>query len=67
MKLYEIKSDHVKTIRSPGMKISAITSNKPSSYYEQPPADLAKQTLLKSPVKFSHASQLTKHFSSKNL
>ena len=38
------------------MKLSDITSNKPSSYYEQPYSDLIKWPLIKSPRKSSHES-----------
>ena len=56
IKLDEVKDDHMKTINSFDMKISAITPNKPYSYYEQTYADLTKWTLLKLPVKASHTS-----------
>ena len=51
MKFDEIKADHVKTFNSFDMKISSITSNKPSSSYEQPYDDITKWTLLKEPEK----------------
>ena len=63
MKIDEFKSDHMKTIGSIDAKISAITSNKPSSYSEQQSADITKWPLLKSPDKSSHISKLTKHLS----
>ena len=44
--LYEFKS---KTVSSISMKISSLNSNKPYSYYEQPPVYLIKFPLLKSP------------------
>ena len=45
------------------MKLLTLNSNKsPSSYY-QPSYDLIKLTLPKSPEKYSHASQFTKHLS----
>ena len=56
MKLDDIKAGHMKTIDSIDVKISSITSNKPSSYYEQPYNNLAKWTLLKSPDSYSHVS-----------
>ena len=39
-KLDEIKFYHMKNINYLDMKIPAITSNKTSSYYEQPSADI---------------------------
>ena len=63
MKLDEIKSNHIKNIKSLDMKISAITSNKNSSYSEQPTTDLMKLSLLKPTEKSSHASQFTKNVS----
>ena len=45
MRLYELKSE---TVRSFDMKLSALTSNKPSSSYEQTSADLIKWKLIKS-------------------
>ena len=48
-------------------KKSVIASDKPSSSYEQPSADLIKWPLLKSPEKPSHVSQFTKHISSLTL
>ena len=45
-------------------KKSVIASDKPSSSYEQPSADLIKWPLLKSHEKPSHVSQFTKHISS---
>ena len=47
MKLYEIKAEHLKTIDSLDIEISAITSKKYSSQYEQPTADLTEWSLLK--------------------
>ena len=55
MKPDEFKADHMKTIESIDAKISAITSNKPSSYSEQQSAALIKWTLLESPEKYSHS------------
>ena len=62
MKPDNIKPDHVKSINSLDMKIPDITSNNPSSFYEQPSADLTKFPLLKSPENYSHASQFNKIF-----
>ena len=67
MKIDEIKSYHVKNIYYLDMKISDITSKKPSSSYEQTSAHITKFPLLKSPEKSSHASKLTKRISSMNL
>ena len=67
MKLYRIKSDNVKSIESLDMKLSAIISNKTSSSYKQPYADLIKLILLKSPETYSQVSQFTKHMSSMNI
>ena len=58
MRLNEFKSETVSSIY---MKLSALSSNKPSSSYDQPSSDIIKWTLLKSPEKYSHASQFTKH------
>ena len=60
MKLDEIKDEHMKNINSIDVKISAIISNKPSSYSEQLTDDLVKCLLLKSPYKSSNASHFTK-------
>ena len=65
MKLDVIKSYHVKTIYSLNMKISAIKSTKPLLYYEEPSSYLTKWPLLKSPDKYSHASQFSKYFTLK--
>ena len=62
-----IKSDHIKIIDSLGIKISAITSNKPSSSCYQPSAEFSKWPPLKSPNKYSYASQFTKHVYSTKL
>ena len=67
MKLDTIKIDHVKTIDSFDMKLSAITSNKSYSFYEKLSIDLTKLPLLKLSEKDSHASQFIKHMSSMNL
>ena len=47
IKLYEIKAGHMKTNNSLDIKISSITSNKPSESYEQPYSDCTKWTVLK--------------------
>ena len=64
MILDELKSE---TIFYLGMKLSALNSTKPSSSYDLPPSDIIKCPLLKSPEKYPHASQFTKHLSSINL
>ena len=64
MRLYELKCD---TVISLDMKLSSLTSNKPSCSYDQPSSDLIKWSLPKSPGKHSHASQSTKHISSMTL
>ena len=43
------------------MKLSYISSNKPSSSYDQPSDDIIKWPLINSLEKYSHASQLIKH------
>ena len=48
-------------------KLSALSSNKPPSSYNQTPYDLIKWSLLNSPAKNPHASKFTKHISSMNL
>ena len=58
MKIYDIKSDHMKTVDSLDMKISAITSNKPSSSYGQPSSDIKKLPLLISPNIHMHHNSL---------
>ena len=45
------------------MKLSTLNSNKYPSSYDQTSADIIKWPLLKSPEKYSHASQFTKHLS----
>ena len=50
MRLNELKSE---TVSSVDMKLSDYSSNKPSSYYDQPLADLIKLTLLKLLYPFS--------------
>ena len=45
------------------MKLSTLNSNKYPSSYDQPLSDLTEQPLLKSPEKYSHASQFTKRLS----
>ena len=45
------------------MKVYDLNSNKYLSSYNQPSADLIKCTLLKSPERYSHASQFTKYLS----
>ena len=67
MKPDEIKADHMKIINSLDMKISSITSNKPSLSYEQPYSNITKWPLLKSSDKYSHELQFTKPLSSMNL
>ena len=64
MRLNELKSE---TFISIDIKLSTLNSNKPSSYYDQPSADLIKCLLLKLPEKYSHTSQFTKHLSSVTL
>ena len=49
------------------MELVTINSKKYPSSYDQPSDDLIKWKLLKSPEKYSHASQLTKHISSTKL
>ena len=61
MRLDELKSE---TASSIDMKISTLSSNTPLSSYEHPLADIIKFPLIKSPEKYSHASQFTKHRSS---
>ena len=46
------------------MKLSALASNKPPSSYDQTSDDIIQLPLLKSPEKYPHASQFTKHISS---
>ena len=67
MKRDDIKSDHVKTINSLDIKISAITPKRRSSYYEQPYDYITNCPLLKPPEKYLHASKFTKHMSLTNL
>ena len=55
------------TVSSLEIKLSSINSNKPSSYYEQPSADIIKLLLINEPEKYSHASQFTKNIFSMNL
>ena len=45
------------------MKLLTLGSNKSPSSYDQPSAGLVKLPLLKSPEKYSHASQFIKHLS----
>ena len=45
------------------MELVTINSNKYPSSYDQPSDDIIKWPLLKSPEKYSHASQFTKHIS----
>ena len=56
MRLNEFKSETVSAI---DMKLSILNSNKFTSSYNQPSADLIKWTLLKLPGKYSHVSQFT--------
>ena len=58
MKIDEYRSE---TSISVDMKLLTLNSNKHPSYYDQPSADLIKWPLIKSPEKYSHASQFTKH------
>ena len=67
MKLDDIKAYHMKTVDYLDTKIPAIIPNKHSSFDEQAYYDLVKGLLLKAPDKYSHESQFTKHFSSRNL
>ena len=60
----EIKADNTTTLKSINMKISALASNKPPSSYDQTSDDIIQFPLLKSPEKYPHASQFTKHISS---
>ena len=60
MKFYEYKYE---TSISNDMKLLTFNSNKYTSYYDQPSADIIKWIPLKSPEKHSHASQFTKHLS----
>ena len=62
MRLDELKSE---TVSSLDMKLSYLTSNKPS--YDQPCDDIIKWTLLNSPENYSCPSQFTKHQSSMTL
>ena len=55
------------TSRSIDTKLLTPYSNKDPSYYEKPSNDPIKWILLKSPEKYSHASQFTKHLSFMNL
>ena len=66
VKLGEIKSEHIKNIDPIEIKVSAITSNKSSSYSEEPTTDIVKLPLLKLTDKYSHASQFNKYLSSLN-
>ena len=61
MRLNEFKNE---TVISIDMKLSTLNSNKLAYSYDQPSADLIKWTLLKSPGKYYHSSQFTKHISS---
>ena len=64
MKFYEYKYE---TSISNDMKLLTFNSNKYTSYYDQPSADLIKCLLLKLPEKYSHTSQFTKYLSSVTL
>ena len=57
----EIKYNHLKSITSIAMNISAITSNKPYSFPEHLNSNLMSLILLQSPGK---SPQVTKHLSS---
>ena len=56
----EIKYDNTTIFKSLDMKISALTSNKPSYFYDQPFANFIQWPLLKSPEKSSYGSQFAK-------
>ena len=58
IKMYEYKSETSSYI---DMKLLTLNSNKYPSYYDQPSSNIIKLSLLKSPEKYSHASQFTKH------
>ena len=64
MVLNELKSEIFSSLE---MKLSAIISTKPFYSYNQTSAYLIKWTLLKSPEKYYHASQFTKHVPSMTL
>ena len=64
MRLNKFKHETVSSIDT---KLSALSSNKPSSYTGQPLADLIKWPLIKSPKKYSHSSKFTKYISSMTL
>ena len=66
MILDEIKSRKMKTINSFDTKLSDITTIF-FKYYGQPSTDITKWPILKSPGKYSHASQFNKHISSTSL
>ena len=57
----EIKANHLKSITSIDMNVSAITSNKPSLSYEHIKSNLMPWILLQSPEK---SPQFTNHLSS---
>ena len=63
----EIKTDNTTTFNSLNIKISALTSNKSSSSYDQHYNDIIPWSLLNSTEKYSNASKFTKHLSSMNL
>ena len=60
-----MKRDELKyeTLISIDIKLLTLSSNKYPSYYDQHSADLIKWPILKSPDKYCHASQFTKHLS----
>ena len=47
IKLDKVNADNTKILNSFDMRLSALTSNKPSSAYEQPYDDLIKLLILK--------------------
>ena len=53
MVLYEFKYE---TVISIDVKLSALNSNKPSSYYYLTSSDIVKWPILKSPEEYSHHS-----------
>ena len=60
MKMDEFKSESLSSI---DMKLLTLNSSKYPSSYDQPSANFIKFPLLKSPKKYSHASQFNKHLS----
>ena len=64
IKFNKILADKTKTFKSFNMKISDLTSNKPSSSYEQHSSDIIKWPHFESHEKSSYASQFIKRLSS---